>query len=146
MARWGNVDFRELQALQRKLQRLEGEEAKKLCEDIAKDLSKRLYRRVVKRTPVGVYPEGSGKRGGTLRNGWRSGTIKHEGHEYTIEIFNNVEYVIYVEYGHRTANHKGWVRGRFMLTISEKEIENIAPKIAERMLIQKIKEVLDSND
>ena len=48
-----------------------------------------------------------------------------------IEIVNPVEYASYVEYGHRTANHKGWVQGRFMLTISEQEIQNIAPKVLE---------------
>lgn len=28
-------------------------------------------------------------------------------------------------------NHKGWVQGRFMLTISEQEIQNIAPNVLE---------------
>ncbi len=37
----------------------------------------------------------------------------------------------YVEYGHRTANHKGWVEGKFMMTISEREIQEIAPKVLE---------------
>ena len=48
-----------------------------------------------------------------------------------IEIVNPVEYASYVEFGHRTANHEGWVRGRFMLTISEGEIQDIAPQVLE---------------
>ena len=36
-----------------------------------------------------------------------------------------------MEYGHRTANHKGWVQGHFMLTISEQEIQEIAPRVLE---------------
>lgn len=47
---------------------------------------------------------------------------------------NPVEYASYVEYGHRTANHKGWVKGRFMMTISEQELEKIAPKVLENKI------------
>ena len=28
-----------------------------------------------------------------------------------------------LKFGHRTRNHKGWVQGRFMLTISEQELK-----------------------
>lgn len=47
---------------------------------------------------------------------------------------NPVEYASYVEYGHRTANHKGWVKGKFMMTISEQELEKIAPKVLENKI------------
>ena len=50
---------------------------------------------------------------------------------------------IYVEFGHRTANHKGWVPGRFMLTISEKEIEAITPKLVQKKLEEKLREVFE---
>ena len=55
-----------------------------------------------------------------------------------IEIMNTIEYASYVEYGHRTRGHKGWVPGRFMLTVSEQEVQTIAPKVLE----QKIKKYL----
>ena len=93
----------------------------------------------------------SGKMGGTLRRGWTSKTyeeaqrggkvsakayadsltIQHNGNMVVIEIVNPVEYASHVEYGHRTADHKGWVQGRFMLAISEQEIQGIAPKVLE---------------
>lgn len=96
----------------------------------------------------------SGKNGGTLRRGWTSqkgigseglktrgasqfvDTLKvnHFGDTYVIEIVNPVEYASYVEYGHRTANHKGWVPGKFMMTISEKKLRDIAPKVLENKL------------
>ena len=94
----------------------------------------------------------SGKKGGTLRRGWTgqkrssaqeyvdSLTVHHFGDTYVIEIVNPVEYASYVEYGHRTANHKGWVKGHFMMTISEQELEKIAPKVLE----QKIKKILSN--
>lgn len=104
----------------------------------------------------------TGKTGGTLRRGWtaksheeaESGkgsglsnvddflngiTVTHEGNLYKIEIVNPVEYASYVEYGHRTANHKGWVPGRFMLTLSEDHVKSIAPAL----LAQKLKTFLE---
>lgn len=97
----------------------------------------------------------SGKTGGTLRRGWTSKTheeaasgkgkssvskgksyadsleINHNGNTLVIEIKNPVKYASYVEYGHRTKNHKGWIPGKFMLTTSEQEIQDIAPKVLE---------------
>lgn len=94
----------------------------------------------------------SGKKGGTLRRGWtsqQSGSgaeglktneakqyvdslkINHYGGFLVIEIVNPVEYASYVEFGHRTASHKGWVQGRFMLTMSEQEIQTVAPNVLE---------------
>ena len=100
----------------------------------------------------------SGKMGGTLRRGWIAKTheeaeagsgkpgaaeaaqyanslpIKREGDLFVVEIVNPVEYASYVEYGHRTAGHKGWVPGKHMLTISEREIQAIAPGVLEARL------------
>ncbi len=88
----------------------------------------------------------SGKQGGTLRRGWTgnqktsaqayvdSVSVHHFGGNYVIELTNPVEYASYVEYGHRTSNHKGWVRGRFMMTISEQEIKESAPQILEKKI------------
>lgn len=95
----------------------------------------------------------SGRNGGVLRRGWTSKTheeaengkgtptngksyadsleINHTGNTIVIEIKNPVEYASYVEYGHRKRNHSGWVQGHFMLTISEQEIQDIAPKVLE---------------
>lgn len=88
---------------------------------------------------VKFTPKESGKQGGTLRRGWTVGETKKEGNNYVIEIINPVEYASYVEYGHRTPNHKGWVKGRFMMTISEQEIEQLAPVLLEKK-IQKLLE------
>ena len=51
-----------------------------------------------------------------------------------IDIINPVNYASYVEFGHRTRGHKGWVKGRFMLTQSEIELNADAPKILEKKL------------
>lgn len=105
-----------------------------------------------------------GKKGGTLRRGWTSQsggdsakgsskvsdfidslTVEYNGNEYVINIINPVEYASYVEYGHRTANHKGWVKGRFMMTTSVKELQTAAPKIIEKK-VQKFLEGVFSDD
>ena len=96
-----------------------------------------------------------GKVGGTLRRGWTGEKqqsasayaqelkVHHTGNSYVIEIVNPVEYASYVEYGHRTRGHKGWVQGKFMLTISEEEIQRDAPRILENKLKKKLGEIFN---
>lgn len=142
MGKMGKFNFRELKDFEKKLKSMKDPDA--FVESCAKELAARLLAKVIKRTPVGDYPKSSGKKGGTLRRGWTgekrvsasayadSMTVHHFGDTYVIEIVNPVEYASYVEYGHRTANHKGWVSGVFMMTISEQELQEIAPKVLER--------------
>lgn len=158
MGKMGKFDASGLKDLQKQLEKLQDPDA--FVESCAKELAARLLRLVIKRTPVGDYNtyktnengerviiKKSSKKGGTLRRGWtgRKGqssaqgyaeslTVNHFGDTYVIEIVNPVEYASYVEYGHRTANHKGWVKGRFMMTISEQELQKIAPKVLEKKI------------
>lgn len=132
------INDSDLKKLKRELEK-QNKSVDDFIQSCAKELAARLLRIVTKRTPKGDYPKGSGKKGGTLIRGWTTGTIIKEGSSYKIEIINPVEYASYVEYGHRTANHKGWVKGRFMMTISEQELEKIAPKVLEN----KIKKYLE---
>ena len=150
MGKYGSCNFDELKKFRNQMESLEKNQASEFIEACAKELAARLLAKVIKRTPVGIYPVGTGKVGGTLRRGWTGGknqnatnyaqslTIDHIGDVYKIEIINPVDYASYVEFGHRTRNHKGWVEGRFMLTISEQEIQTLAPKVLEN----KIKKLL----
>lgn len=126
------IDIKQLERLRDNLEQI-NKNIDDFIEICAKELAARLLAKVIKRTPVGQYPKGSGKTGGTLRRAWISHNIKvsHMGSNYTVEIINPTEYASYVEYGHRTVNHKGWVPGQFMLTISEEEIRQSAPGILE---------------
>lgn len=76
--------------------------------------------------------------------------VSRSGGVYKIEIINPVRYASYVEYGHRQSPgkyvpalgkqlKKGWVPGQRMMTISEQELEHIAPQVLER----KIKKYLE---
>ena len=158
MAGMGRIDFRELQQLQAELEKMQ-QNADAFLESCVKELAARLLRNVVKRTPVGDYSgreyvcaggqghkgnKVSGKMGGTLRRGWTGGQrasakayaeslpVRCFGGNYVVEVTNPTDYASYVEYGHRTANHKGWVTGHFMMTISERELQGIAPKVLEK--------------
>lgn len=167
MARWGKVNFKQLEKLQKRMQKLEKVEFEKFCEDAAKELAARLLAKVIKRTPVGVYDDGTV--GGTLRRGWTAGshreaelsstfgggngaktfadsmTVVKTGSTYEIEVINPVEYAAYVEFGHRTRNHQGWVPGRFMMTISAQEVENLAPKLIEKKLMKLLGDAFNGN-
>ena len=57
------------------------------------DLAVQLQGKVKDNTPVKT---------GHLRNEWHVGSIEKRGNEYYIEVYNNVEYVEPVEYGHQT--------------------------------------------
>lgn len=145
MSRMGSIDTKALERFRDQVKQLsEDDEFMEAC---AKELAARLLSKVIKRTPVGQYPIKSGKKGGTLRRGWTNGEqtrnvasyvdslpIEHVGTTYQITIINPVEYASYVEYGHRTANHRGWVKGQFMMTISEQELQQIAPRVLEAKL------------
>ena len=153
MARSGTFNFQDFEKIKNNLEKLNQEQVDLFIDACAKELAARLLAKVIKRTPVGDYPNSSGKKGGTLRRGWTGGknssavayadslTIHHFGDAYVIEIINPVEYASYVEFGHRTANHKGWVNGQFMLTISEQEIQQAAPAIIEKKLMKQMGEL-----
>ena len=137
MGKYGKCDYKELEQLKKQIENL-GNKKDEFVESCAKELAARLLAAASKDTPTGRYLAGSGKVGGTLKRGWTIGEIEHVGDVYRIEIVNPVEYAQYVEYGHRTRNHKGWIEGKFMMTKAEQKIQTIAP----RLLESKIKKLL----
>lgn len=166
--KWGKVDYRELEKLRDNLEKLQKVDMEAFCSDMSKELAARLLRRVKKRTPVGdyevityttkdgrTYTFNEGKHGGTLRNNWKiNKVVTKKGNVYEIEIVNPTEYASYVEYGHRQQVGRfvpqigkrlksGWVEGKFMLKISEEEVQALAPKLLEKRLNEKLKEVFD---
>ncbi|MFC3802709.1 HK97 gp10 family phage protein [Cohnella sp. GCM10012308] len=126
MARLGDFDFSDMRALQRSLKEIESGFPGFLVECI-RELAARLLAKTVARTPVDT---------GLLRRSWQIGEIKWTPTGIEVEIINPVEYAMYVEHGHRTRDHAGWVDGRFMLTISIQELERELPAFLERKLQQ----------
>lgn len=150
MSRWGNVDFEALLKLQRNLENAVAG-VDDLCVRCTQKLAAQLMNAVIKRTPV---------KSGTLRRGWMAGKapvgggkvaaktsmqVAKKGKVYEIVVFNSVNYASYVEYGHRQEPGRyvpaigkrlknSWVKGQFMLKISEQELETAAPRIINRLI------------
>ena len=62
-----------------------------------------LFTNTKKRTPVDT---------GQLRRSWQ---LKYKKGDLYIRLYNNTEYGIYVEYGHRTRGGKSYIEGAYML-------------------------------
>jgi hypothetical protein len=134
MAKWGKFDFSEFERLKQNLEGLE-KNLDQFLRDFLLEMAYRAERKIKKRTPVGVYPPGSGKVGGELRRNWKVGQVIRQGDSYLVEIINETDYSSFVEYGHRTGKDlTKWVEGRFMMTISMQEIERELPRYLEQRL------------
>lgn len=139
------VNFSQLVQFQKQLRKLDKKLKYETCKKVANGLAAKLIKLTKEKTPVGQYNKKSGKKGGTLKKGWRAkGMIISNGYQTTV--FNQVEYAPYVEYGHRIVrNNKtvGFVLGRYMLTKSSNEVEKIANDYAQNMVQKAMKETLD---
>lgn len=168
MARMGKFSADGLKKFQEKLNKIQQQDVDAFVESCAKEIAKILLNRVIKRTPVGDYSglpyeckvkdssklshkgsRSTGRHGGNLRRGWTVQKVVKEGNVYKVEVVNptedivtHVQYASYVEYGHRTRDHKGWVPGHLMLTISEQEVQEIAPKLLESKIAKYLRECM----
>ncbi|RXM79244.1 HK97 gp10 family phage protein [Clostridium tetani] len=144
MSRMGSFDYSDFKNMAKRFNKaLDERVIERWIKEFLLKMALRAERKIKKRTPVGVYPEGSGKTGGNLRRNWQVGSIEKHGDSYVVEIFNNTEYASYVEYGHRTRNHSGWIEGRFMATISMQEIERQLPKFLEKKQVGLLEQILN---
>lgn len=144
------LDIRDLKQLQKKID-AKAKLTDAFMVECISELGARLLAKVIKRTPVGVYPgvvrfvtaDGkevcfnvTPKTGGDLRRGWDVSQPIRDGDMYAITVFNSEDYSQYVEYGHRIVNRKGevkgWKEGTFMLTESEAELERQLNGIIEK--------------
>ena len=134
MGRLGKADFKELKALQQRIEKLSKVDFDRFYTEAAKDIARHLLTEVKKITPVDT---------GALWRNWGV-SIEQQGNNYIITVVNDMRYASYVEYGYRTADHKGWVEGRFMLTISIQELERMAPALLEKRLLKFLKGCFDA--
>lgn len=90
--------------------------------------------------------------GGELRRNWQVSKIRLFDKFCVVEVYNATEYAEYVEFGHRQTPgryvpaigkrlKKAWVPGKFMLTLSTKELENIKDRIIRQKVEAWLKEV-----
>lgn len=133
MARWGNVDYSDFVALRDRLHRLLQLDLDAFCMQIVKELAKDTFDILIETTP---------KDTSTLVNAWAVTNVTKHGDTYEVEIINPMEYAEYVEFGHRTANHTGWVPGKFMLTLAERDLQRNMQKVIKRKLEALLQEVI----
>ena len=117
-------DVSELEAFKNNLQGLQDQTDSIIIEAL-EEIVAREIRMVKKGTPVDT---------GILRKAWRITDIKKAGSSFEVSVYNNMDYADYVEFGHRTRDHKNWVPGKFMLTVSERQIEKVMEEIVDRHL------------
>lgn len=95
---------------------------------LARRLSLELLIKLEKNTPV---------RSGLLRRSWKAGEVVKKNNVYDVLIDNEVSYAEYVELGHRLVRHGvtiKWVNGRFMLRLSERQLERQIPELVESFI------------
>ena len=145
MAKTGRCDFSELKKFAEHLEKQEIK-AKAMIERCINDLGAEVLARAKLRTPVDT---------GNLEKAWTISSIKRVGNYYKVIVSNNLEYAAYVEYGHRQEPGRyvpalgkrlkqSWVEGKYMLTISEKELESQLPAILEQKMKKYIEECLNN--
>lgn len=111
-------------------------QTKVLDKDIKKivsTLAKALYSSVKKNTPVDT---------GSLRRSWEMSKVQvSSAGDYSVVLYNTMEYAIYVEYGHRTKGN-GWVEGQFFAQKSLEDLKNMSKKDMEQFILKSIKKEL----
>lgn len=120
------VDFSEIKELAKRFKSHIGKEKlKEIQKIIVDETNARHLARTVVTTPVDT---------GTARREWRTIPATFSGRKCEAILYNNVNYVIYLEYGHRTRSGRGWVKGRFMMSKSMGKVKADLKKISEREL------------
>lgn len=144
-----SANYKQLAEFQKKIEKLNDQQKEQFLESCCKELAARLLAKVIKNSG----PEKFKNSTGNFRRGWTGGknqnaaayanslSIKHIGNKYQIDIINPVEYASYIEYGHRTRDHKGWVPGHFILTIAEQELNSMSDAILQKKLNKFMKDV-----
>ena len=80
--------------------------------------------------------------------------VEKSGDTYQITVINPVHYASYVEFGHRQTPGRyvpaigkqlkqGWVEGQYMLTLSERQLSELAPALLEKKLQAFLTEVFN---
>lgn len=163
MGKWGKFDFGQFVQLRDQLQQaLDDHVIEQFIRDFLNELALRAIRKIKKRTPVDT---------GLLRNSWSIGNIVKQGDAYIIEVYSDIEYASFVEHGFRAhwipgrwegntfvydASAKtgmqvgpkggGWVPGKFMMTISMKELERELPRYLARRQEKLLQQILSGVD
>lgn len=113
-----DYSFDGLTKIEKQLTKMINEQYPKELKNLLLEIAKEVLADTIEKTPKDT-PH--------LVSNWQLGTITRVGNAYEIEIFNNVEYAEFVEYGHRLEDG-GFQEGAFMLELSLEEMNDLLPK------------------
>lgn len=117
----GRIDDEQFQAwASRVRRRIDTEEVKNQLSKSVKRIGTQAIRQFKSNTPVDT---------GHLRRSWRVQDAGFTGGSWSIELTNGVEYASYVENGHRTPGHTGWVPGQFFMKNSLNQVNSQLPEL-----------------
>jgi len=137
------TDFKQFDAFVKNMNRLTEADLSEFYKEAIKEIALRFLRKVRKYTPSDT---------GDLRRQWTVGDVVQNGNTYSVEVFNPLEYALYVEKGHRgvaipmskpvkrstkwrvmhTETH--WTEGKFMMEISVEEVNAEVEKLIKNKL------------
>ncbi|OPA76625.1 hypothetical protein BVG16_15700 [Paenibacillus selenitireducens] len=137
MANWGKFEFGEFENFAKTIKKsLDERVIERWIREFLLEMAYRAERKIKKRTKVGET--------GDLRRNWTVGKVERRGNSFVVEIYNNTDYASFVEYGHRTGEGlTKWVEGRFMMTVSMKEIERDLPKFIEKKQMELLNQIMN---
>lgn len=125
--------------------------------EVLLDLAKKLVVKTKRRTP---------KNTGLLQNSWMIGNVVQNDNSYEVEVYTDIEYANFIENGFRAhwvpgewvgnqfvydknaktgmqvGKKNSWVPGKFMLTISAKEIERELPAYLQKKQLELLKKMM----
>jgi hypothetical protein len=159
------VNIKDLENFEKQLVNMQKEVKDQFIKQSTQLLAGEFLRKVKDRTPIGQYgnkvefttqdgefvsfnASTQPTVGGTLRDGWKMGKLEKTNKGYEVEIYNKVDYAMFVENGHVIRNvkggeAKGFVRGRFMLRNTEIEMVFTSPEILEKKLEHFVRKMLN---
>ncbi|MEC1178538.1 HK97 gp10 family phage protein [Metasolibacillus meyeri] len=152
-------EFSEMRALAGRLEQfVNGGHTEAFMRECLIELAKKLWKKTKNKTPFNT---------GLLRNTWQIGTISKIGDIYEIEVYNDTEYAEFVEHGFKAHWVPGrweghqfiydpkerksgmfvgkpgtYVEGKFMLKLSEQELEREMERFLQRKQEQFLRKML----
>ncbi|KPU45810.1 hypothetical protein OXPF_05990 [Oxobacter pfennigii] len=121
----GGIEFKEFEQLAKAFKKAADDKVvENFIREFLMEMALMAEQKMKNRTPADMKE---------LANSWHAGNVKRRGKTYEVEIYNNAKDASFVEYGYSTKEEDiSWVEGKFMMTISMKEIEKQLPGYLEK--------------
>lgn len=127
--KWGLFEYDQFEELSKRIDKAVSEETlNKVARNIIRKAAETVIKFAKENTPVDT---------GWLRRSWYKSNVKIQGKDLVVTIYNNAEYAMFVEFGHRIVQRGvtvGFEDGKFMLTLAIDEMKKLLPEITEKQI------------